>query len=233
MSKVTINLNYRIKRFIVEEPDYKESKLKSFKNNPLTEAIPKRIQSQDIFESVLFKLSYHEERDEDGELSIEDFEFDDKAQLSILISDFSLPETNKWFTFYMDVYRIIFDGYKSRSPLSADGELIKNTLAINKTKGYDYEHVIEILKDIRTCNTTSKTSLLSGPSGTGKTHRAEQILSLIPNIVRHKKYKGKNVRFTQLTWVKVDCPAGGSEKGLCLYFFAMLDYLLNNHGNDR
>ena len=183
--------------------------------------------------SYLFKLPYHEERDKNGELSIEDLEFDDKAQLSILISDFSLPETKKWFTFYMDLYRIICDGYKSRSPLSAEGEMTKNTLAINKNKGFNYDQVIEVLKEIRTCNTTSKTSLLSGPSGTGKTHRAEQVLSLIPNIMRHKKYKEKNVRFTQLTWVKIDCPAGGSEKGLCLYFFAMLDYLLNNQGNDR
>ena len=54
-SKVEIILNYRIKRFIIDDPEYNESKLKSFKNNPLTEAIPKRIQSQDVFESVLFK----------------------------------------------------------------------------------------------------------------------------------------------------------------------------------
>ena len=226
-----IKLNYRIKRFILEDPMYVESKLKSFKNNPLTEAMPRRVKTKEIFEMVLFKAPYHEERDEDGDLSIKDLEFEDKAQLSIHISDFSLPETNSWFAFYMDLYRIIFDGYKSRSPFSADGERVKTTLAVNK--GKDYEAVVHILREMRTCNTTSKTSMLSGPSGTGKTHRAEQILSLIPNVIRHTKYKKKKVRFTQLSWVKIDCPAGGSEKGVCLYFFAMLDYLLGLSGKDR
>ncbi|MFK0570274.1 hypothetical protein [Endozoicomonas sp.] len=127
----------------------------------------------------------------------------------------------------MDLYRVILDGYKSRNPFSPESEKSKTTIAINKSQ--DYESVISTLKNMRSCNTTSKTSMLSGPSGMGKTHRAEQILSLIPNVIKHKNYKGKNLRFTQLTWVKIDCP-GGTEKGLCLYFFAMLDYLLENTG---
>ena len=62
-----------------------------------------------------------------------------------------------------------------------------------------------------------------GVSGVGKSTAVEKILSLYPQRIVHTKYRERPLAFTQLVWLKLDCPHDGSLKQLCYQFFYALD----------
>lgn len=65
-----------------------------------------------------------------------------------------------------------------------------------------------------------------GLSGVGKSTAVQGILDLYPQVIYHNRYCGKNHTSTQLVWLKLECPADGSIKGLCLNFFQAVDDIL-------
>lgn len=62
-----------------------------------------------------------------------------------------------------------------------------------------------------------------GVSGVGKSTAVEKILSLYPQRIVHTRYRETPLAFTQLVWLKLDCPHDGSLKQLCYQFFYSLD----------
>lgn len=62
---------------------------------------------------------------------------------------------------------------------------------------------------------------LIGCSGSGKSTTLYRILSLYPQVIYHENYN-----FTQLVYLKIDCPHDGSLKNLCLHFFKAIDVAL-------
>lgn len=62
---------------------------------------------------------------------------------------------------------------------------------------------------------------LIGCSGSGKTSTLNRILATYPQAIFHDQYN-----FTQVTYLKVDCPHDGSLKSLCIQFFRALDRVL-------
>ena len=75
-------------------------------------------------------------------------------------------------------------------------------------------------------STSASGFFIIGISGIGKSQTIEQILRLYPQILDHNKYKGKNFTYSQLVWLKLDCPFDGSLRGLCYNFFQTIDNLL-------
>lgn len=77
-----------------------------------------------------------------------------------------------------------------------------------------------------------------GMSGVGKSQTIERILSTYPQVIRHSNYKNKTFTNSQLVWLKLDCPFDGSIKGLCLNFFEAVDRIfgtnyLKNYGSKK
>ena len=72
-----------------------------------------------------------------------------------------------------------------------------------------------------------------GMSGVGKTTGIEKLLLLYPQTVMHTSYKGRPFFFTQLVWLKIDCPHDGSTKGLCVNFIRAVDHLLGTDYYER
>jgi len=72
-----------------------------------------------------------------------------------------------------------------------------------------------------------------GISGVGKTTSIEAILSLYPQVILHNRYRDHDFSFTQIVWLKLDCPFYGSIKGLCLNFFQAVDDLLGTRYYDN
>jgi hypothetical protein len=62
---------------------------------------------------------------------------------------------------------------------------------------------------------------LIGCSGSGKSSTLSRVLSTYPQVIFHEKYN-----FTQVSYLKVDCPHDGSLKSLCIQFFRALDQVL-------
>lgn len=73
---------------------------------------------------------------------------------------------------------------------------------------------------------TAHHGYLVGVSGMGKTITVERILLMYPQAIAHATYKGKNMGFVQLVWLKLDCPADASVKGLCVNIIHALDLIL-------
>ncbi len=68
-----------------------------------------------------------------------------------------------------------------------------------------------------------------GLSGVGKSTTIDRNLLLYPQIIDHLRYHNDPFPFTQLVWLKLECPHDGSLKGLCLDFFQSIDCLLNTN----
>lgn len=67
---------------------------------------------------------------------------------------------------------------------------------------------------------------LVGISGVGKSVSVSRILKLYPQIIRHSYYGDRAFTQAQLTWLKLDCPFDGNPRGLCTEFFKTVDGVL-------
>ena len=68
-----------------------------------------------------------------------------------------------------------------------------------------------------------------GMSGVGKTTGFDRTLGLYPQVIHHNHYRGQNLTFSQIAWLKLACPFDGSIKGLCINFFQAVDDLLGTN----
>jgi|GEM_PF-824321 len=78
----------------------------------------------------------------------------------------------------------------------------------------------------------------SGDSGLGKSVTMGRILAMIPPVIHHQEYRDQPFFFTQVPWVKINCPPDSSTRGLCLHVFGEYDSRLgtnftNNFGKSR
>lgn len=69
---------------------------------------------------------------------------------------------------------------------------------------------------------------LCGMSGLGKTIALSRILALYPQVIFHSQYRGQAFPFTQVVWLKLDCPHNSSIRGLCDKFFIEVDRVIGN-----
>lgn len=67
-----------------------------------------------------------------------------------------------------------------------------------------------------------------GMSGGGKTLAMERVLSFYPQVIEHTNYKGKQILFKQLVWIKIDASYDGNIKGICLQFLKNVDEVLES-----
>lgn len=84
---------------------------------------------------------------------------------------------------------------------------------------------------------TAHSMSLIGCSGCGKTSTINRILATYPQVIFHENYN-----FTQIVYLKIDCPHDGSQKSLCLHFFRAIDdalgtsyetkYVSKRHGTE-
>src|SRR5688572_17688521 len=77
--------------------------------------------------------------------------------------------------------------------------------------------------------TTAGITLL-GYSGVGKTRTINRILSYYPQVIKHSHYGKRPFTRSQILWLKIDCPANGTLRGLCISFFRAIDNILGLSG---
>jgi AAA domain len=65
-----------------------------------------------------------------------------------------------------------------------------------------------------------------GPSGVGKSFSVERVLSLTPQVIYHSNFRGQKFTYSQLVWLKLDCPFDANPRGLCIRFFKTIDHIL-------
>ena len=71
---------------------------------------------------------------------------------------------------------------------------------------------------------TASSLAFIGCSGSGKTTTVNRILGTYPQSIYHP-----NHNFTQIVYLKIDCPHDGSLKSLCMHFFRAIDKVLGTN----
>lgn len=108
-------------------------------------------------------------------------------------------------------------GYINRNPLNREWRRTLKRFYREAMEGK-----LRILGDPSAPNAPS--FALFGVSGVGKTTVVERSLSFLPQVLHHE-----NHNFTQVTWMKLNCPLDGSLKQLLLQMLREFDWLLGTN----
>lgn len=114
------------------------------------------------------------------------------------------------------VSSIIRSGYTGRNPM--DAATWRHLHAISQRTA----------SPTSTFNSTASTFSLVGLSGMGKTTALKSVLRLLPQVIKHTRYRGRDLIQTQIVWLKLECPHNGSLAGLCQEFFRAVDAALGD-----
>lgn len=187
--------------------EYNDHKLPEYNSNPLIQALPPILSSNEFIEQVTKLPNYDPaERELDTQYRFHCIE---------RLSRYFDPQ-NKTVELQKVISVLIMQGYLARNILKPEYARRSRQIyaAIKDGGGKTLENYV--------CVPTSASGLtLIGPSGMGKSANLLNILSLYPQVILHPEYST-----FQIVWLKVDCPHAGSLKGLCTDIFLAIDRLI-------
>ena len=193
---------------------YSKQVIQDYESNPLIEALPPIFTEEDVIEQIsVFPPFDEKEREMNA-----NYRFHCIQRLFRYFQPFE-----KHLDLEQRISRAIRQGYLHRNPIRP-----KEVMRIHES--YQAIKRGEVLKHYQT--ETKQTALgftIIGLSGIGKTTAIEKVLSFYPQIIKHHEYHEEPFIFTQICWLKLDCPFDGSLKGLCISFFAELDQLFHSN----
>lgn len=182
--------------------------------NPVIEALPEVIPVECIYNQLFQPIPYNE-----SERNLLSYE---RAECIPALYQVFQPygmhiELAKKFSM------AIRSGYIGRNPLSIEQTKTLNLLGeCVQTKDSNFNRFLPT-------NTGASGFSIIGPSGTGKSCSIQRVLSRYPQLILHSEYNGKPFNYTQIVWMKLDCPHDGSIKGLCMNFFQEFDRLTGDN----
>ncbi|WP_066070808.1 ATP-binding protein [Neobacillus soli] len=193
---------------------YSNQIVQDYEDNPLIEALPPIFTEDDVIEH----LSVFPPHDEKERSLNATYRFHCIQRLFQYFQPFE-----KHLDLEQRISRAISQGYLHRNPMKKE-----EVMRIHES----YKAIKEG-KFLKTYQTEAKRTAagftIIGLSGIGKSTAIERVLSFYPQLIKHQEYKGKPFQFTQISWLKLDCPFDGSLKGLCMSFFSELDRLLGSN----
>ena len=193
---------------------YREAAIEKYRGNPFIEALPPTLSIDQIRAGLKGEVRFcHSDIFASGQ---------HRAHLiTSLLDDFFQP-LQQHVQLSEKISLMIHQGYIGRN--LCDGSL-------NSHMQNGYERVMKgDLSAFRFHHTKSTALSLSliGCSGSGKTTTLNRVLSTYPQVIFHESYN-----YTQVVYLKVDCPHDGSLKSLCINFFRALDQSLNTDYETR
>jgi len=190
-----------------EEAVYREQVLAEYRNNPLIEALPDILLRET---AIQLMANYPEFREEELSLPPE-HKLHCIRRLKDLVHP--LPEA---ISLEQTISQMIRRGYLAHNPLVASTWQHRYVLANGDKPGTRTGYI----KPNASC------LFVNGYSGMGKTTMINSALTLYPQVIYHKNYKGEPRSECQIVWLKINCPYDGSLNGLCLEFFSAVDKIL-------
>lgn len=188
---------------------YKES-FGSYKGNPFIEALPNILEPAQVAKILKGNIEFNYS-DCQASSSV-------RAHLISQMMGLFFQPINRHIDLEKKLSIMIREGYVGRNP--KDGSL--NTHLQN-----GYERLMSGKDDMirfPTANSTARSLAFIGCSGSGKTTTINKILSTYPQVIYHSE-----LNFTQIVYLRVDCPHDGSLKSLCLHFFRAIDQALESN----
>ncbi|PRS29083.1 AAA family ATPase [Bacillus sp. RJGP41] len=193
---------------------YSDQIVQDYESNPLIEALPPIFTEDDVIE----QLSVFPPFDEKERTLNPNYRFHCVQRLFQYFQPFE-----KHLDLEQRISRAIRQGYLHRNPMKRE-EVMRVHESYKAIKEGKY------LKNYHTeAKRTAAGFTIIGLSGIGKSTAIERVLSFYPQLIKHQEYQGRPFQFTQISWLKLDCPFDGSLKGLCMSFFSELDRLLGSN----
>jgi len=183
---------------------YRDTGIAKYKGNPLIETLPPIMSLKKVKEIMTGKI----------EINPEDIYTEGRRRshvIASLLDDFFQPLSSH-LQLEEKISIMIRRGYVGRN--LADGSLNTHMqngyerLMTGDLEAFRFEHA----------KSTATSLSLIGCSGSGKSSTINRILSSYPQVIYHEKYN-----FTQISYLKVDCPHDGSLYNLCIQFYRALD----------
>lgn len=188
---------------------YKES-FGDYKGNPFIEALPHILEPAQVAKILKGRIDFNQS----------DCQASSSARahlISQMMGKFFQP-IDRHIDLEKKLSIMIRQGYVGRN--LKDGSL--NTRLQN-----GYERLMSGKDDV-VCfpqvNSTALSLAFIGCSGSGKTTTLNKILSTYPQVIYHSEFN-----FTQIVYLRIDCPHDGSLKSLCLHFFRAIDQALDSN----
>lgn len=204
-----------LKGVFCNEAKYIKQEILEYDGNPLIEALPQIFSEEDIY-----KAFYNYPDISEGEKKLES-----RIKNHIIVSRLKR---------FLQPLRIHFDVEKKISIMIRQGYIARNInsvefksrlKSINELKQIKEKEVkFEIIES--NLRSTAACCSIIGVSGIGKTTAIERLLAMYPQVIVHKEYNKMPILYTQIVWLKIDCPFDGSLKTLCKIFFRAVDNIL-------
>lgn len=211
------NQPFIVHRGEIVEASYNDPMVSAYRDNLFEEALPPILSTDDSARHMKYYPPYDKDkRDQPSHLRYHEIQ-NSLRLFSVLSKHLDLEQR---------VSRVIRGGYVNRQPLSPEFRRKLNKSA---------EFLSSNENARRRIGTMNTGFTILGISGVGKSRTMLEVLTLYPQVIIHKHYKGRDFNFIQIVWLKLDCPPDGSIRGLCLNFFQTLDAILktNYHHNYR
>jgi len=192
---------------------YRQPELPEYQGNPCEEALPPILSDLQVLE-LLTNLPPYSEDDRLAPPHVR------LHMLDRLLDVFQAQPEHLRLT--RTISRLIRLGYKSRNPILPAYANLAYRLATQ-----DFA-TVKPPAGFAKCR---KAAYMTGLSGIGKTSLNERALGVYPQVIVHRRYRGKPFIQTQIPWIKVDCPHDGSLRTFLLSIFLIIDDLVpgNNY----
>ena len=192
------------------QADYKKTGIRRYDDNPFIEALPPILEPEDVILALNGQVDFCES-DKNATATIR------SHMLVGLMNNFFQPIA-RHVQLENRLSLMLREGYVARN-------IENGNLAQKLQEGYKQVKGGELSIFRYQENESTATSLaFIGCSGSGKTTTINRILGTYPQSIYHPKYN-----FTQIVYLKIDCPHDGSLKSLCMHFFRAIDKVLGTN----
>ena len=198
--------------------EYLEQVLPEYRGNPLIEALPDILSSEEAMHLLRRRARY------DGAERFLPAKYRMHC-LGRLAHEYYQP-LPQHFIIESKISVCIRQGYLNRNPLERGYVLMANEMYVAmKDKRREYA--------VPGYHPNASGFTIIGVSGVGKSTAVESVLKLYPQVIEHRLYKGRPLPVTQLVYLKLDCPHNGQLGGLCYSFFEEIDRVLGTDYYDQ
>jgi hypothetical protein len=203
-----------------ETATYTDALIPRYLGNPLNQALPPIFSDDEISNQLAHYPSY--------EKAHRLLPAEQRIHIIHTIRDLFIP-----FPEHIDLAQrfscLIREGYVARNPIAAQfWQKFRSRAEHQRDNGGARVRV----------RSHAPAMTIMGISGGGKTTATEAAIGLFPQLIQHSMFQGQPFTWTQMVWLKLQCPFDGSTRGLCLNFFQAVDELLGtnhyrNYGEGR
>ena len=189
---------------------YRDPGIPKYRGNPFIEALTPIMSTSQIRDGLTGKVDFDPK----------EIRWDANERMHLiaqLLDDFFQPLANH-LQLESKLSIMIRQGYVGRNPDNG---------SLNEHMQNGYERVqtgdLEVFR-FEHAKSTARSLSIIGCSGCGKTSTLTRLLATYPQALYHEK-----LNFTQIVYLKLDCPHDGSLKSMCHHFFRAIDSLLQTN----